>query len=166
MPILKCKICSNEFYAKPNWIKKGWGKYCSRKCLHKSQENGMIVECFMCRKEIYRAGQQLQRSKSKKYFCSKSCQTLWRNTVVFIGENHANWRGGESTYRNIISSSKVLPVCKMCKYNDKRILIVHHVEKKRKNNRLNNLVWMCHNCHYLVHHHQVEKIKLKKILAS
>jgi predicted HNH restriction endonuclease len=43
-------------------------------------------------------------------------------------------------------------VCVLCKVSDKRILAVHHKDNNRKNNKVENLVWLCHNCHILVHH--------------
>lgn len=165
MPLVKCKICKSEFYAKPNWLKIGYGKYCSRKCHHESQKNGRIVKCFICGKDTYRANKDLLKSKSKKYFCSKSCQTIWRNTIVFIGSNHSNWRGGESTYRNILIRNKISKSCKLCMIKDGRVLTAHHIDSNRKNNELNNLVWLCHNCHYLVHHDIKEGRKLMEILV-
>ncbi|MBI4281264.1 HNH endonuclease [Candidatus Uhrbacteria bacterium] len=32
-----------------------------------------------------------------------------------------------------------------------RVLLVHHIDENRKNNVLSNLVWLCRNCHFLVH---------------
>lgn len=105
----------------------------------------------------------LVRSKSKKFFCSKTCQTIWRNKIVFIGENHANWKFGESAYRRILAADGKDRICKLCATDDKRILIVHHQDKNRRNNKIENLAWLCHNCHYLVHHFEGTKDKLRKI---
>src|SRR3989338_4369590 len=102
MPSVKCTTCATKFYAKPNWIKKGWGKYCSRKCHSNSQRKGRTVKCFTCGVEVYRSPKQLNASQSEKYFCTKSCQTNWRNSIVFIGNRHPQWKNGESSYRNII----------------------------------------------------------------
>jgi len=33
----------------------------------------------------------------------------------------------------------------------------NHIDSNRKNNNLNNLIWLCMNCYYLVHNHY-EKI--------
>jgi len=156
MPYINCKICSNEFYAKPNWIKKGHGKYCSKKCQHESQKNGKIIKCFTCDKQAYRPGSDIKKSKSKKYFCGKSCQAIWRNTILNSGLNHSNWKGGERAYRNILIRTKMPQICKKCATNDTRILIVHHLDKDRKNNNPMNLVWLCHNCHHLVHIHNIK----------
>ncbi len=164
MPIKKCKICRNSFYAKPNWIRRGWGIYCSRACLHKGQIRGVYIECSMCGKETFRPQSQIKKSKSRKFFCTKSCQTLWRNKL-FSGDRHPNWKGGEYVYRKIMQGLKTRPVCKLCELRDQRILIVHHLDANRKNNNIHNLIWLCHNCHFLVHHHKPEKMKLKKIVG-
>jgi hypothetical protein len=167
MPWLKCKICTNDFYAKPNWIMRGWGKYCSQKCFHENQKKGKIVACFICQKDTYKAPKDLKHSKSKKYFCSKSCQTKWRNSIVFIGTNHSNWKNGNRVYRNLLERSGGGSGlwCRKCKAKDKRVLIVHHKDSDRENNNLKNLVWLCHNCHYLVHHYKTEQGKFMETLV-
>ena len=71
MPIVKCKICKKEFYVKPNWIKRGWGKFCSNDCRHKSQLKGQMVHCEICGKEIWRRPKSLIHSKSGKTFVAK-----------------------------------------------------------------------------------------------
>jgi 5-methylcytosine-specific restriction endonuclease McrA len=48
--------------------------------------------------------------------------------------------------------------CGRCKLVDKRVLAVHHKDKNRENNALSNLMWLCHNCHYLVHHDKSEAV--------
>ena len=39
-PNIKCELCGKEFYAKPYFLKHGWGKYCSKKCKDASQRKG------------------------------------------------------------------------------------------------------------------------------
>lgn len=121
---------------------------------------GKEIACYICSKEIYRSPKSLSRSVSKKYFCSKSCQTLWRNKEMYTQEEHPNWKGGEFSYRRLMKSSNREKICLLCKSKDFRILVVHHIDKNRKNNNLNNLTWLCHNCHYLVHHFEKERLTL------
>ncbi len=166
MPSVACQGCGKRFHAKPNWIKIGWGKYCSRICVFESQRRGQNVFCFICKKEVYKSPKELIRSKSGNFFCSKTCQTVWRNKIVFIGKNHANWKFGENAYRRILTSNGEKPICRLCKSDDKRILAVHYKDKNRRNNRIENLVWLCHNCHYLVHHFEESRVKLSKLEES
>lgn len=150
MPQANCKVCNKEFYIKPSHQRYGFGKYCSRKCQHRGQRKGKFVLCEICHKETWKTPKDFRKSKSGKFFCSKSCQTKWRNNI-FVGEKHANWRGGEFTYQRIMKQYKIPPVCNGCKINDKRVLIIHHKDSDRKNNNIKNLIWLCRNCHYLIH---------------
>ena len=121
-------------------------------CKREGQRNGVMKNCFICNKEVYRTPKSFRSSKSKKYFCNKKCQTLWRNSIVYIGKAHPNWKGGAYTYRALLLRAKVPQVCQLCKMRDKRILAVHHIDHNHKNNILTNLAWLCPNCHFLVHH--------------
>ena len=165
MAIVACKICRKNFYAKPSQLSNDSGIYCSSRCHHLGLRNGKTVKCSICQKEVYRALNKLERVKSRKYFCSKSCQTTWRNTE-FVGEKHANWKHGKSAYKSILKRYKVDKICTLCGSGDTRVLAVHHIDENHGNNTLKNLSWLCHNCHHLVHHDNVEKQKFLKIIAQ
>lgn len=155
MPLIKCKRCKKEFYAKPSQVKLGWGKYCSSKCQYEAQKKGKFIACDICGKETWKAPKQIEHSKSGKFFCSKSCQTLWRNKE-FRGPRHGNWKGGARVhYKKILIENNVKLICKLCGCNDERMLVVHHLDRNRKHNDIKNLVWLCHNCHHLVHCYNV-----------
>ena len=160
MPLIaKCKVCKKSFATKLSWVKNGWGKYCSVACHHKGLKTGKVVKCDICGRETYKTLKSLRVSKSQKWFCSKSCQTKWRNTE-FVGERHGNYVTGRSAYRSVLIRNGVPRICRLCKTTDKRVLAVHHVDEDRMNNNVKNLTWLCHNCHHLVHHDRVEKQKL------
>lgn len=151
MLLVYCKICRKKFYVKPSWLKNGWGKYCSSICQYKARLKGKFVYCAICKKKIWRKPRQLKLSKSGKFFCSKSHQTLWRNSI-FIGPRHPNWKGGEHIeHKNLLLKNGIKPICKLCGCRDKRVLAVHHLNRNKKDNKIKNLVWLCHNCHHLVH---------------
>ena len=156
MIAVNCRKCAKKFYVKPNRIERGWGKYCSNKCKYISQSTGQIVECDSCKKPTYKISGEIKRSKSGKFFCSKTCQTIWRNSVVFIGNNHSNWKHGESAYRSILLRARTEQLCAICGSTDTRTLSVHHMDKNRQNNNISNLLWLCQNCHFLVHHYTTE----------
>lgn len=161
MPLVKCKICNSDFYPRPSHVKRGWGIYCSRDCKHIGAQIKTELNCSICGILISKTPSQIKRSKSTKYFCGKSCQTKWRN-IEFSGEKHVGWRGGVSTYRDILLGNKKIPECGICNRRDFRILAVHHIDENHANNYRDNLARLCHNCHYLVHHDKVEKQKFLK----
>jgi len=155
MAVLRnCSICKKEFKTKPYYIKRGHGRFCSRLCHYRSMKTGKIVNCGTCGKELYRIPRRLQISKSKKYFCNKSCQTQWRNQF-FVGRLHTNWIHGRSAYKTVLSRIGRERTCEICKTQDRRVLAVHHIDQVRTNIDPSNLVWLCHNCHFLVHHYDV-----------
>ena len=157
-------MCGKEFHAKPSSVKNGGGKYCSRECHYVGLRTGKFVRCLICDKLVYRSPRSLKHSRSKKYFCGKSCQTKWRNSE-FIGEKHANWIHGKQAYRSVLSRHKIPKKCVMCLTEDARILSVHHIDGNRLNNEIKNLSWLCHNCHFLVHHYDTEKEKFMEVLV-
>jgi 5-methylcytosine-specific restriction endonuclease McrA len=53
----------------------------------------------------------------------------------------------------------------LCGEGDIRMLAVHHIDQDRKNYKVENLVWLCHNCHHLVHHYEVERRRLMEALV-
>ncbi len=151
MPHVECIKCSAKFYAKPRHLKKGWGKFCSQKCQFSSQRNGKYFHCDICQKIVYRSKRQIAHSRIGKFFCNKSCFAVWKNANLFIGENHARWLHGENAYRNIMKRSGIEPICSDCGINNFKVLVVHHIDRNRKNNLIDNLKWLCFNCHHLEH---------------
>ncbi len=159
MPIVKCKQCKKEFFAKPSWLKIGYGKFCSSKCQYEAAKKGKFIACDICGEKTWKQPKQIKHSKSGKFFCSKSCQTLWRNRM-YVGKNHPNWKNAGSRYRELLIKSRREEICVLCKTEDKRILLAHHLDGNRKNAKVKNLIWLCHNCHFLVHHFLEEKNRL------
>lgn len=162
---MRCQLCRNSFYVKPSHQKLGWGKYCSVQCRNKARLEGKRVKCAVCRKELYRSLAQIKHSKSGSFFCSKSCQTKWRNHY-FIEEKHPNWQSGINAYRKILLRTGKVPACIACGVDDIRVLAVHHLDHNRKNNTKSNLSWVCLNCHYLIHHDEDFELNFKKKIQS
>ena len=161
----KCLICKKQFYTKLSLTKKGWSKYCSKECQYEGQKKGKIVKCFTCKKEVYKSPKELKHSKSNNFFCGKSCQSVWRNSVLCVDSRHPNWKGGKKSYRNILLRNNKRPKCNMCEKEDLRILAAHHIDGDRRNNKTKNLAWLCYNCHFLVHNYKEEKKRFMEALV-
>lgn len=100
----KCLICGKEFYIRPSRVKKGWGKYCSRKCFYLSDaylvarritltKPRIIIICEYCGKEFKRLPSEIKRGQQ---FCSKKC----KHKTMPTGHDAYNWRGGRSIIKS------------------------------------------------------------------
>ena len=148
---VKCGTCGKRFPVKPFRLRHSNALYCSRKCHHNGMAKKVNLRCSTCGNEVVRTPSKVKNSKSGQFFCNKSCQTKWRNRY-FSGEKHKNWSHGKAiNYRRILANSDRKKVCRHCGEDDKRVLAVHHIDENRRNNNLENLMWLCHNCHHLVH---------------
>ena len=146
-----CIICKKEISIKESHAKRGWGKYCSKKCQVKAQKKGKWVNCNHCGKKIYRTPRDFKKSRGKRFFCSVRCHCSWENKNRRCGENAPNWLNGQTVYRRLLKRHRKQERCSKCGINDKRVLVVHHRDSDRKNNKPENLEWLCRNCHYIVH---------------
>ncbi|MBI4359004.1 MAG: hypothetical protein HY577_00205, partial [Candidatus Nealsonbacteria bacterium] len=111
------------FFARPSHVEKGWGKYCSQGCQYQGYKTGKLVNCETCGRKVYKTPRKLLHSKSKKYFCNKSCFAIWKNSHFFFGKHHPSWKNGQGSYREIMLRSKIKPVCRKCGINDIRVLL-------------------------------------------
>ena len=152
----ECSNCSKKFYRKPSQLKLCKAAYCSPKCQHDGRKTGSEISCHLCGRKAYKSSRHLK--KFKRSFCSMKCSLMWRNARQ-IGKNHPNWKTGEYSYKGVLIRDKIAPRCALCEITDKTVLAVHHIDRNRKNNQLSNLAWLCHNCHFLVHHYESEELK-------
>jgi endogenous inhibitor of DNA gyrase (YacG/DUF329 family) len=149
---VKCKICGKHFFAKQWHIDRGWARFCSISCKNEGQKTGRFIKCAICGKKAWKIPRAFQHSKSGKFFCGKTCQTIWRNKY-YSGSKHTRWRNGVASYRKVLRANNKPVACTLCKESDTRVLQAHHRNKNRNDNVLRNLAWLCINCHRLVHLH-------------
>ena len=156
MPVINCDYCRESFYKKPSHIEKCIRNYCSDNCRYKGRKSGLHIKCFVCGKEVYKERRFLNRSKYKKFFCTRQCSNVWLGTK-HRGKDNPNWTTGKSSYKAIMKRISTNIRCLLCSKSDERILLIHHLDKNRQNNDPKNLVWLCHNCHFLVHKYKQEQ---------
>ena len=143
--IVSCRRCGKLFNVKPSHKKSGEGKYCSRACSDAGRRRGRVINCANCQNPFYATRKQMRLSKSRLNFCKRSCYFNFQT-----GQNHPRWKYGENAYLPLMKKKRE-QICNRCGIQHTRVLIVHHIDKNRKNNVLSNLVWLCRNCHHLVH---------------
>ena len=76
---VNCKICHKDFYVKPFLIKKGKGKYCSRKCHFLDMKEYKVISrikvtCKVCHKDFYVLPSDYRRRNVK--YCSIKCCSI------------------------------------------------------------------------------------------
>jgi hypothetical protein len=158
--IVKCANCKKEFYARPSDIKKGKGKYCSRKCYSDSQigrpspKKGKIlvpkveVACEYCNEKFKVHRSRYKRGKVR--YCSLSCHRKDRT-----GSRAPAWKGGEkkngdyiicyaphhpnsTTERPYINRSQLIVEKHLKRFlADKEV--VHHINGIKDDDRIENL---------------------------
>jgi hypothetical protein len=152
--IVKCDQCGKEINKKPCHVKinaeKGHKNYCSDKCRKTGQFKGQLYNCGYCSKEIYRIPSQVKKSKSGLVFCNSSCACSYNNTALRSGENNPNWKDGETAYTRFAYNT-YKKECSICGFNNENALEIHHIDKNRANNELDNLIILCANHHTLIH---------------
>ena len=157
-----CQNCKNFFQALSKEVKRGNGKYCSKICsnegvkkkqiLRNSLKNKPNVECCYCKKMFYKNSSKQSRSRSGLYFCCREHKDLAQTLQFGLKEIQPTHFGtGESNYREI--AFRIKPkICELCNYSKHpEILEVHHKDRNRENNAIENLEVLCPTCHMEEH---------------
>lgn len=157
-----CETCKNFFEAPLKEVKRGNAKYCSKICsnegvkkkqiLRNSIKNQPNVECSYCKKKFYKNLHRQKFSKSGLFFCCREHKDLAQTLAFGLKEiQPTHFGSGESSYREIAFRSKERK-CERCSYNKHpEILEVHHQDRNRENNTIENLLILCPNCHMEEH---------------
>jgi len=134
-------------------VKRGAGKYCSRKCYSEAQKTGTIKKCLICGKEFYVVANKIKIGQGK--YCSWECRAKGQ-----AGKNNSQWKGGRKKNSNgyievlLSPTHRFFCMCKKSNYISEHRLImakklnrplekderVHHINGKRDDNRIENLL--------------------------
>lgn len=150
-----CSYCKNSFEKEKKYylraLKKKTQMFCTLTCANKARDTKQIISCSICKKEFFRRKKEIHPDKN---YCSKSCSAVATNKQR-IGEFHPNYKG--TNYRKI-ALEHYGAECFNCKNTIVELLQVHHKDKNRDNNSLENLIVLCANCYILVHKKMVRII--------
>lgn len=148
-----CIICGNKFNARPNRVKIGQSKFCSKKCFSKT----------LIGKPLSQETKLKLSEIGKKRICSK--ETKEKMSISQSGKNNAQWKGGVFFLKKGYSPefNKRLKrkirerdsyTCQKCGISESetyRKLDVHHKDFNKYNTSDDNLITLCHTCHGFFH---------------
>lgn len=141
-PNTKCSRCGEPIYRRPSQLAASGGRaYCSMRCYGRA-----------CRKEhpCVVCGKPILASANKKT-CSRSCANKNRTGISYnVGRPKDKVKHHRHRKRRLLKLRGAK--CERCGYARKEILQIHHKDRNRRNNALENLVLLCPNCHAEEHY--------------
>lgn len=164
----KCVTCGKAFHAIPSYIKRGPVKYCSRKCMGMNRRHNIKKVCLICGKIIILQKNQFKGEAGK--YCSYKCyhralKDLMKNNKYFgskkdwSGKNSSSWLGGKSfniypkEFDNYLKE-KIrerdryrCQICGVPQIECNGRLHIHHINYKKTDCNINNLISLCRPCH-------------------
>lgn len=156
-----CKTCNKEFMARESEYKKGFGKFCSRKCFQISLlSERILVKCNSCGVEFHSLPNLKRKYCSKKCYgvhLSKikreyrkrehsSCRKIDKSGYVLIYDRN-NFMSDVSGYvreHRLVMSKHI---GRLLKANE----VVHHIDGNKSNNNIDNLVLLTKSSHQSLH---------------
>lgn len=148
-PNIECIVCKTPIYKRPIEIQKNNGRvFCSQACYGIS-----------CRKEspCPICGKLILAGLNKKT-CSKGCANRQRTGIKYKLNRPMSKVASERALKIRLLGLRGKS-CEKCGYGEFRILQVHHKDRNKGNNDMDNLELICPNCHSKEHY--LEKSWLK-----
>ncbi|MEX2029204.1 MAG: HNH endonuclease [Candidatus Paceibacterota bacterium] len=124
--------------------------FCTLECYGISQRKE--IPCAICKKPIL-AG-------LNKKTCSRSCANVQRTGIKYhLGSPRDKVKSQQALKIRLLKERG--KKCERCDYDKYEILQVHHKDKNRNNNNLENLALICPNCHYEEHFLEKSWLRIK-----
>lgn len=151
-PNTECIICHKQIYKRPVEIERNRGRvFCSMLCYGLSCRKEK--PCIICGKLIL--------AQANKKTCSRACANKNRAGIKYklSQPRRDKVRHYKSLKLRLLKSRA--KCCERCGYNKWEILVIHHKDRNRENNKLDNLELLCPNCHSVEHY--LEKSWLRNL---
>jgi hypothetical protein len=157
-----CQNCNTFFQAQLREVNRGNAKYCSKKCSATGVKKKLLqkgvasrehnVECAYCKKTFYKNESKIKNSKTNTHFCCREHKDIGQRIETGIKQIQPSHYGETYTdYRALIFRHKEHK-CERCNYDKHpEVLEVHHKDRNRENNTVENLEVICPNCHMTEH---------------
>lgn len=151
---LKCHNCNTKFLRSKSKAVRSKRHFCSSSCFSEKLNSQVKLKCGICGTSFMRKKSNLNKGKHGENFCTRKCKNIAQRhgsgSKVVPAQYTGKWAYRTKALRELGSSCEV---CKQFKFEgqiwQKRldILEVHHIDKDRRNNALNNLMVIC-PCHH------------------
>jgi hypothetical protein len=165
MPIINCLVCGKEKYAKLYHVKRGWGKYCSRKCYYISKIGKTNPSKGKNRPEMvgntngFKKGQDTW-NKGTKGICKSNSGSFKKGIVPWnknlkgfmANEKNAGWKGNNVGYFSLHAwVNRYLGKPTKCEHCGKDGLTGHQIQWANTNHKykrnLKDWIRLCAMCH-------------------
>lgn len=134
-------------------------------------KNKIEVECAYCHKKFFKSPSKMEKSKSGLYFCCREHKDLAQGLAsgsqfdIMRPDHYKNINEENSNNYRRKAFLTYLHQCEICNYNeDENILQVHHIDENRQNNKIENLIILCPNCHAKITYGGYKLIDRKEIV--
>ncbi len=147
-PNTTCAICGTPIYRRPGVLKQNRFKaYCNQVCYGVS--NRKEIPCIIC-------GTLILAGANKKT-CSRACANTNRTGIVYTGR-----RPKDKVVTARLLKGRIIALrgshCERCAFSITQVLQVHHKDRDREHNSLDNLELLCPNCHASEHYLKKQNI--------
>jgi hypothetical protein len=144
-----CLGCGVEYIRRKSGSN-GLKVYCSPACARQATRRPVALTCAMCQKEFTKSPSKLSNSKSGLMFCSLACKHRSQHWEHGIDEAKPGHYGTGENYK-LIAYRAYPAECMDCGEQFFPILVVHHKDGDRSNNKVENLEVLCQNHHAIRH---------------
>lgn len=150
-----CTYCNNKFLKANRFLKKSVNHFCNKECckLYARRDQKLVtLTCAYCKIDFTRSPSKLDNSKHGIYFCCREHKDFGQRIENGISQIWPDHYGTDTTqdYRST-AFRNFGKKCNCCGNDDFLVLEVHHKDRNRENNIVDNLEVLCANCHTRKH---------------
>lgn len=143
-----CEQCLGRFIQRLTWNQ----RFCSVVCARQARKKRMVVSCAQCTATVERPLSKRKNSKSGLQFCSRRCKDLAQRIGGKAEIQPPHYGSSKSKYRKVFLEVGGVLKCSRCGYDEFESSVqVHHKDHDRGNNKIENLLPLCANCHSGLH---------------
>lgn len=139
---INCLNCGKQTEIENKEIKRGFGKFCSRKCSGEYKTKNVTppipnVKCAYCDKSFYLPLSKQAASKSGLYFCCREHKDAAQRIggiKEIMPSHYGTAQPNDSYHYRRIAFSVKPKICERCGYDkNEAAIIVHHKDRNRMN---------------------------------